>query len=170
MASCELDACFGAPEPHGFAVRKQARSSVTLLTSTASHPTFVTIASRPSWQGGMATAKHIFPKNGSEIFFTRGLDRISQPAPDGRWPANSCQSVPRKILYFRFSEKCVFLCASRPEQRGVTAKSSRNVGRGAVDAGSATDERGLLADGEAVWFWRPFAGVKFARTPKASRG
>ena len=22
-----------------------------------------------------------------------------------------------------------------------------------------------LADGEAVWFWRPEAGVKFARTP-----
>ncbi len=22
-----------------------------------------------------------------------------------------------------------------------------------------------LADGEAVWFWRPYAGVKFARTP-----
>ena len=23
----------------------------------------------------------------------------------------------------------------------------------------------LVADGEAVWFWRPEAGVKFARTP-----
>ena len=34
-----------------------------------------------------------------------------------------------------------------------------------MDAGSATDERGLLRGREAVWFWRPFAGVKFARTP-----
>ena len=31
-------------------------------------------------------------------------------------------------------------------------------------AGRATSAP--LADGEAVWFWRPFAGVKFARTPK----
>ena len=23
-----------------------------------------------------------------------------------------------------------------------------------------------VADGEAVWFWRPFAGVKFAKTRK----
>jgi len=43
----ELDACFGAPEPHGFTVRKTARSSVALLASTASRPTFVTIAIRP---------------------------------------------------------------------------------------------------------------------------
>ena len=74
----ELDACIGAPEPHGFAVRKQARSSVALSTSTASHPTFVTIASRPSWQGGMAGVNHTFPKNGSKIFFARGLDMISR--------------------------------------------------------------------------------------------
>ena len=31
------------------------------------------------------------------------------------------------------------------------------------------DERGL-ADGEAVWSWRPDAGVKFAKTRSASRG
>jgi len=49
---------------------------------------------------------------------------------------------------------------------GRYGQSSRNVGRGAVDAGSATDERGLLRGREAVWFWRPFAGVKFARTRK----
>ena len=53
----ELDACEGAPEPHGFAVRQAARSSVALPASTASRPTFVTIASRPSWQGGMAVSK-----------------------------------------------------------------------------------------------------------------
>ena len=44
-----------------------------------------------------------------------------------------------------------------------------NVGWDAVDASSATDERGLLADGEAVWFWRPFAGVKSARRQRVAR-
>src|SRR6266446_8575190 len=38
-----------------------------------------------------------------------------------------------------------------------------NAGRDAVDAGSARDERGLLAYGEVVSFWRPNAGVKSAR-------
>src|SRR5664279_1323400 len=52
------------------------RSSVALLASTASHPTFVTIAIRPSWQGGIARANHIFLKNGSKIFFAQGLDRL----------------------------------------------------------------------------------------------
>ena len=68
---------------------------------------------------------------------------------------------------FRKSVSC--LSASRPDARGVTAKSSRNVGRGAVDVSSATDERGLFADGEAVWFWRPYAGVKFARRQRVAR-
>ncbi len=27
----------------------------------------------------------------------------------------------------------------------------------------------LFADGEAVWFWRPFAGVKFARRQRVER-
>jgi len=27
----------------------------------------------------------------------------------------------------------------------------------------------LLADGEAVWFWRPEAGVKFARRQRVAR-
>jgi len=43
-----------------------------------------------------------------------------------------------------------------------------NVGWDAVDASSATDERGLFADGEAVWFWRPLAGVKFARRQRVA--
>jgi hypothetical protein len=44
----ELDACKGAPEPHGFTVRDTARSSVAPLASTAPRLTFVTIAIRPS--------------------------------------------------------------------------------------------------------------------------
>src|SRR5450755_4943494 len=40
------------------------RSSVALLASTASHPTFVTIAIRPSWQGGIRKENHNFLKTG----------------------------------------------------------------------------------------------------------
>ena len=32
-------------------------------------------------------------------------------------------------------------------------------------AATARETSAPLADGEAVWFWRPEAGVKFARTP-----
>src|ERR1700719_3023874 len=37
-----LSACFGAPEPHDFAVRFKRRSSSVASASTASHPAFVT--------------------------------------------------------------------------------------------------------------------------------
>src|SRR5712671_3385659 len=57
----------------------------------------------------------------------------------------------------------IFLFSSDPNQftdslipfrqRGVAHVI--NVGRDAVDAGSARDERGLLAYGEVVWFRRP---------------
>src|SRR5664279_6507269 len=39
---------------------------------------------RPSWQGRMARAKHIFPKNGSKIFFAQGLDMNSRTLPVGQ--------------------------------------------------------------------------------------
>jgi hypothetical protein len=44
-----LDASVGASGPHDFAVRKGALSSGAHLTSTASRPAFVTIASAPPW-------------------------------------------------------------------------------------------------------------------------
>ena len=43
-----LSASIGAPGPHDFTVREKPRSSVVTSASTASHRTFVTIASRPS--------------------------------------------------------------------------------------------------------------------------
>jgi hypothetical protein len=49
------------------------RSSVALLASTASHPTFVTIAIRPLARRDGGTQPH-FRKNGRRIFFTLGLD------------------------------------------------------------------------------------------------
>jgi hypothetical protein len=42
------------------------------------HPTFVTIAIRPSSQGGMARTNHRFLKNRSDLFLLRGLDRNSR--------------------------------------------------------------------------------------------
>ena len=138
----ELDACFGAPEPHGFAVRKQARSSVALLASTASRPTFVTIASRPSWQGGMARANHIFPKNGSKLFFARGLDRNSQVPPVGQITCvREFLSSPRaKNNLLPVVGNVWFVLAILPCQEGRLAIVT-NVGWDAVDVSSATDER-----------------------------
>src|SRR5450631_3173146 len=70
----ELDACFGAPEPHGFAVRPEALVSRS-VASTASRLTFMTIAKRPSCRGGTGAGKHIFLKNGICFFWSGGLDR-----------------------------------------------------------------------------------------------
>src|ERR1700730_16203005 len=50
----QLDAGVEASGPHDFAVRKQALSSLAPLASTASRPTSVTIAKRPSEWDGMA--------------------------------------------------------------------------------------------------------------------
>jgi hypothetical protein len=49
LASQGLDASIEASGPHDFAVRNQSRSSVVSIASIASHRTFVTIASRPSF-------------------------------------------------------------------------------------------------------------------------
>ena len=123
----ELDACIGAPEPHGFAVRKQARSSVAPPASTASHPTFVTIASRPSWQGRMAQANHIFLKNGSKLFFVRGLDSNSQAPPVGQIScsdkhesgcgAEVCHPLPNRSVAARGGMKNSLTPVSQPNYR-----------------------------------------------------
>ena len=52
LASRELDASTAASEPHDFAVRVMPASSVLASASTASHRTFVTIASRPPCRVG----------------------------------------------------------------------------------------------------------------------
>src|SRR6266700_3956431 len=48
----------------------RAKTAPDTLASTASHPTFVTIAIRPSWQGGMARIDHRFLKNRSDLFLS----------------------------------------------------------------------------------------------------
>jgi hypothetical protein len=54
VASTRLDAGVEASGPHDFAVRMSALSSLAPPASTASRPTSVTIAKRPSESGGMA--------------------------------------------------------------------------------------------------------------------
>ena len=51
--SAKLDASVEASGPHDFAVRKKSAFVNALLASTASRPTSVTIAKRPSWRNGM---------------------------------------------------------------------------------------------------------------------
>jgi len=47
VTTCKLDASVGASGPHGFAVRLKPRSSCEAKASTASRPTFVTMANAP---------------------------------------------------------------------------------------------------------------------------
>ena len=54
-----------------------------------------------------------------------------------------------------------------PRQEGRIAVVM-NVRRGAV-AATERETSAPLADGEAVWFWRPEAGVKFARRQRVAR-
>jgi len=48
----ELDACFGAPEPHGFTVRNQKALVSRPIAATAPRLTFMTIASAPLVEAG----------------------------------------------------------------------------------------------------------------------
>jgi hypothetical protein len=77
----EVNASVGASGPHGFAVRKYAaRRREDHAPATCGHriphPTFVTIAKRPSlgvWDG--ARLKVIWGWTGTEMFLRKGLDR-----------------------------------------------------------------------------------------------
>ena len=81
--------------------------------------------------------------------------------------ANACPAPARKIFFFRFSEKCGFLSPSCLAKRGGS-RSSRTSG-GMRWTRAARQTSALLADGEAVWFWRPEAGVKFAGRQRVAR-
>ena len=73
LASQELSACFGAPGPHGLAVR--ARVSRQLPRSRPPHPcqTSVTIAIRPSDRAGtVANIRLILASEKAKYFFGEG--------------------------------------------------------------------------------------------------
>jgi len=76
--------------------------------------------------------------------------------------ARPVQSLTRKYFASVF-RKCVVYSARPASARGAYRdRHEREAGCGGRNG--ACDER-AGADGEAVWFWRPYAGVKFARTP-----
>ena len=73
----QLDASVEASGPHDFAVRVSARSSVALQrVHRIPHPTFVTIAKRPSYRArdGARLVKVICPTAQEKNIQARGLD------------------------------------------------------------------------------------------------
>ena len=74
-ASARLDASVEASGPHGFAVRLTCVRLAHLKHPPHPHPTFVTIAKRPSYRARMARGyKDDLPVGQSEIFSRGGLD------------------------------------------------------------------------------------------------
>jgi hypothetical protein len=79
----QLDPSVGRSGPHAFAVREAAfvgahkRAAHPHVHRTLP-PTSVTIASRPSKGSRMRGGKHVFRKNGREIFLWGGLDTGNQ--------------------------------------------------------------------------------------------
>jgi hypothetical protein len=80
-----LDPSVGGPGPHAFAVRIRAARLAPRIRPSHPASTFVTIAKRPSQRrrdGEGHTPDLRFWK--SEIFFTEGLDAISENQPSGK--------------------------------------------------------------------------------------
>jgi hypothetical protein len=75
--STKLDASVGAPGPHDFTVRINAARQRHLRVHRIPHPTFVTIAKRPSCgqrDGGMVSTISDFPKGkyfGAKVWTTQ---------------------------------------------------------------------------------------------------
>ena len=73
----KLDPSFGGSGPHAFAVRAGGVRQLRRHVHRIPHPTFVTTRT-PLWGDGTRTYNQIFPKNGSKIFSTKGLDTNSE--------------------------------------------------------------------------------------------
>jgi hypothetical protein len=91
----------------------------------------------------------------SANFFQRNFLKPSKPIG----PSSSLLEKNR----FCFSKFCDLLSPSRLSRRGVS-RSSRTLG-GMRWTRRSVRRALAVADGEAVWFWRPDAGAKFATTP-----
>src|SRR5207253_4052076 len=76
--SAQLSASTAAPEPHDFAVRFRRATSIAPSASTASHRTFVTIASAPHPPRDGRSYAADLAENESRIFLIPGLDTISE--------------------------------------------------------------------------------------------
>src|SRR6266567_531818 len=103
--------------------------------------------------------------------------------------ANSCPALLRKI--FRLTRRATHfykLDPSRLDEEGRYGRSSRNVGRDAVDATmscahevagrgqtrersrEARETSGIVADGEVVWSWHPLLMSSRAEVTSAQPG
>jgi len=73
-----------------------------------------------------------------------------------------------KNIWLPFFGNLCFAARVPPRWRGaLRGRHEREAGCGGRSG--AWDERFPVADGEAVWFWRPLAGVKFARRQRVAR-
>jgi hypothetical protein len=92
MPTRRLGACIGAPGPRDFAVRKERRSSISLIASTASRPAFVTTRPPlvPRRDRSDFTPDSTFWK--TELFLARELDRILRRCPSGKSPAPAART------------------------------------------------------------------------------
>jgi hypothetical protein len=80
----QLDISVGISGPHNFAVRFLRSSSKSAKASTASRPTFVTMANAPLLRRDARSCKIDLPDGLSEIFLQTGLDRHFADLPDGQ--------------------------------------------------------------------------------------
>ena len=82
LASSRVDACIGASDPNDFTVRNSALVFRT-IASTASHRTFVTIASAPLIAGDGRSYAFDLPDGSSDLFLREAMDRLSVICPSG---------------------------------------------------------------------------------------
>src|ERR1700733_751457 len=89
----QLDASVGASGPHGFAVRAQRHSSFDVAcVHRIPHPTFVTIAKRPSCEGGTGKdVEVIWVKSEPESFCEEGWTGRSVICPSGTISKPGCR-------------------------------------------------------------------------------
>jgi hypothetical protein len=78
VMTLRLDPSIGGPGPHAFAVRADALRHLRIDTSIASRPNVRDDAYAPPIGARCRRDNHMFPENGSKIFFARGLDRPNQ--------------------------------------------------------------------------------------------
>jgi hypothetical protein len=116
----QLDASVGASGPHDFAVRKIALSSGAHLTSTASRPAFVTIASRPLWDGTARDRQVICARREQKYFCKEGWTHPPNHQTSSRTFASSARTIARLALKVRlrhsrpYFEAFAILCSRWP--------------------------------------------------------
>ena len=105
---CSLSLSVGRPGPHAFAVRNGSARLARRDVHRVPLSTSVTIAKRPSCEGGTRQTWHVFPKNGRKI-----LHRGQRAGLPLNWLAKSC---------FRWKRHHVRGAASRPQEFVLAAR------------------------------------------------